>query len=330
MEYIDKLISDNHLQESLIECDNHNFINFRELLEKISSTSTSFTRVLLCCNWCSNEEICNLWNKMSKSDNFTWNNIKIVASEPCDFYCVINKPPDNVKYDPTKTIILRMEPYMDKKSYLWGEEWSVPSKDIFKYIGFHDTNLNTFEWHLSKTYNQLTTEEIIKDDQNILSTVLSDKYADPGHIKRIDFVKFLESKNMEVHVYGSNKFSWINYKGSLPPHQKDDAMFPYKYTFNVENHSIKNYCTEKLIDGILSETLVFYSGCYNIKEYIDERAYVYLELIDFEKDYETIKKAISEDWWSQRLPYIKEAKTKILNEYQFFPKLEKIINNIFV
>ena len=33
MEYIDKLISDNHLQESLIECDNHNFINFRELLE---------------------------------------------------------------------------------------------------------------------------------------------------------------------------------------------------------------------------------------------------------------------------------------------------------
>lgn len=329
MEYIDKLISDNNIQESLNECNKNNFINLRELLEKISSTTTSSAsiRVLLCCNWCSNDDICNLWNKMSKDNNFTWNNIKIVSSEPCDFYCIVNKPPDNLKYDPTKTILLRMEPHMDEKKYIWGE-WSSPSKDDFKYISSHNTNLNTFEWHLAKTYIQLSNDEIIKK-HDILSTVLSDKYADPGHIKRIDFVKFLESKNMEVHVYGGNKFSWVNYKGSLPPHQKDDALFPYKYSFNVENHSIKNYCTEKLVDGILSETLVFYSGCYNIKEYIDEKAFVYLDLIDFEKDYETIKRAISEDWWTQRLPYIKEAKQKILNEYQFFPKLEKIIN-IFV
>jgi ribosomal protein L23 len=38
-----------------------------------------------------------------------------------------------------------------------------------------------------------------------------------------------------------------------------------------------------------------------------------------------IKKAIEEDWWSQRISYIKEAKQKILNELQFFPRLEKII-----
>ena len=93
----------------------------------------------------------------------------------------------------------------------------------------------------------------------------------------------------------------------------------------MENFSIKNYYTEKLIDGILSETLVFYSGCPNVKDYIDERAFVYLELIDFEKDYETVKKAIREDLWSQRIGYIRDAKQKILNELQFFPRLEKII-----
>ena len=104
MEYIDKLISANNIQESLNECNKNNFINFRELLEKISSTTTSsaLIRVLLCCNWCSNDDICNLWNKMSKDNNFTWNNIKIVSSEPCDFYCIVNKPPDNLKYDPAK------------------------------------------------------------------------------------------------------------------------------------------------------------------------------------------------------------------------------------
>ena len=90
--------------------------------------------------------------------------------------------------------------------------------------------------------------------------------------KKVD--KFLEKKGLYIHVYGSNKFLWNQYNGSLPYHKKDEALLPYKYTFNVENNSIKNYCTEKLIDGILSETLVFYSGCYNIREYIDKRAFV--------------------------------------------------------
>ena len=67
---------------------------------------------------------------------------------------------------------------------------------------------------------------------------------------------------------------WNNYKGSLPYHQKDQSILPYKYSFNVENFEIKNYYTEKLIDGILGETLVFYHGCPNIKDLIDERAYV--------------------------------------------------------
>ena len=176
----------------------------------------------------------------------------------------------------------------------------------------------------------LSQENIDKNDSlsNVLTTILSDKYLDKGHIKRVDFVKFLEKKGINVDVFGGNRFLWKNYKGSLPYHNKDDSLLPYKYSFNCENHSIKNYCTEKLIDGILSETLTFYSGCYNVKDYIDEKAFVYLELSNFEKDYQTIKKAIEEDWWSQRLPYIKEAKKKILNELQFFPRLHKIINSV--
>ena len=96
----------------------------------------------------------------------------------------------------------------------------------------------------------------------------------------------------------------------------------------LRKFSIKNYYTEKLIDGILGECLVFYSGCPNIRDFIDERAYVYLELSNFEKDYGIIQKAIQEDWYSKRLPYIREAKYKILNELQFFPRLEKFLTSI--
>jgi hypothetical protein len=49
-------------------------------------------------------------------------------------------------------------------------------------------------------------------------------------------------------------------------------------------------------------------------------------LANFEKDYQTIQNAIKGNLWEERLPYIRQAKQKILNETQFFPRLEKIIN----
>jgi hypothetical protein len=313
--------------ETISNIDSH-FLTEQEL--KILFDYKKEIKVLLMCNWCSNKELCNIWNKMSKGD-YKWNNIKIVWDEPCDYYCIINKPlNDQIYFDSKKTILFRMEPFMEKNINSWGEKWATNiNKNEFKFFGSHDTEYNNNEWHISKTYNQLSNEKISKDTElsSIISTVLSDKYNDPGHIKRIDFVKFIEKKGLSVDVYGQNKFKWKNYKGSLPYHQKDDALMPYKYTFNCENHKIDNYYTEKIIDGILSECLVFYSGCPNIKNFIDPNAFVYLELEDFEKDYETIIKALKDDWWSIKLPYIKEAKQKILNELQFFPRLEKIINN---
>ena len=286
-------------------------------------------RVFLLCNWCSSKDLCDIWNKMSKG-NYCWNNIKIVWEEPCDYYCVINQPPSNLEINTEKTIFFKMEPHMHKNTHIWNKEWMNLSSDNFKFYGDHDFHFNNNEWHLSKTYTQLKNEEIFKNEKlsNIVSTILSDKYNDPGHIKRVDFVKFLETKDdIQVDVFGGNRFMWNNYKGSLPYHQKDESILPYKYSFNVENFEIKNYYTEKLIDGILGETLVFYHGCPNIKELIDERAYVWLELSNFEKDYEIIKKAVKEDLWSQRIKYIRQAKQKILDELQFFPRIEKIINS---
>lgn len=284
-------------------------------------------RVLLYCNWCDSQKICELWNKMSKG-NYTWNNIHIVWEEPADYYVVINKPPNNIFLDTKKTILFHMEPHMDKNENIWGS-YSKPDANSLFFCGTHALEYNNVEWHLSKNYTQLSNELIVKDDNKvkIISTVLSNKYYDIGQIKRIDFTKFLESKGLEVHVFGENKFEWKNYKGSLPYHNKDQAMFPYKYVFNTENNEIRNYFTEKLVDGILAECLVFYWGCPNIRELIDERAYVKLELQNFEQDFKTIMRAINENWWEQRLPYIKEAKNKILNDMQFFPRLEKILSN---
>ena len=282
-------------------------------------------RVKLLCNWTSSKNLRELWNKMSKG-NYTWGKVTLVLDDDPDYFVVVNAPPKNINPDPSKTIIFRMEPHMGKNKG-WGE-WSRPDPDKFFKVCYHEDEYNNNEWHLSKTYTELKEMKIVKDDNlgSVLSTVLSDKYRDPGHIKRVDFVKYLDSKDFPVHVFGNNKWEYANYKGSLPPHEKDNAMFPYKYAFNVENHRIKNYYTEKLIDGIMAECLVFYSGCHNVRDYIDKKAFVYLELSNFEKDYEKIKKAIEENWWEKRLPYIRKAKAKILDHLQFFPRLERMVS----
>ncbi len=321
---IDKLISEGKVRETITKCSSEN----KHSLAKLLCFITNKKRVLLTCNWTDSKTLCELWNKMSKG-NYTWNNIEIVHEEPADFYCVINSPPTGyVIPDLTKTVYFQMEPHMSCNQQMWGH-WALPNdyiKNSLLFCGIHTEHYNNNEWHLSRTYNQLSTEKIVKlESCNVISTVLSTKYRDPGHIKRIDFVKFLEQNGVIVDVYGGDS-GWKNYKGTLKAHEKDNALFPYKYTFNAENHEINNYYTEKIVDAILAECLIFYWGCPNICSLIDERAFVKLELVDFEKDLQIIQEAIRDNWWEQRLPYIQEAKRKILNETSFFPRLSKIIN----
>ena len=325
---IENFISKNDISSAIKECLNtYNIELLKLLLYKHPNTTEEYydaflklkkiseIKVKLLCNWCSSEDLSILWNKMSKG-NFRWNNIKLVwkHEDVPDYYVVINSTSEYHKKK--KTIFFTMEPV------------NMIQPNPFEYLKIftHETSYNNLEWHLSKTYNELLINQNIQKTK-MFSTVLSEKYEDKGHKTRIDFIKYIETK-LDIDVFGNNKFNYKKYMGKLPYHCKDDAIFPYKYTFNCENNSINNYVTEKLIDGILGECLVFYSGCPNVSELIDSRAYIYLELKDFEKDYNTIKNAIEKDLYSERLIYIKKEKQRILNDLQFFPRIEKFLTEI--
>lgn len=367
MNDIDKYISEKNYTEALGECvrNNYNYlgtllsyaINNKEHLKIFKNNINGFQtegkeideendsqcetnnlslleiddnkiRVKMLCNWMSSEQLREYYNKFS-TGNYEWNNICLVLDNDPDYFVVINSPPKGENPDPKKTIVFQMEPNMEKNISHWGE-WATPDKSKFLKVFDHKVDYNNNEWHLSKTYKELKTMEINKNSEydSVISSVLSEKYHDPGHIKRVDFVKFLEKKGVSVHVYGNNKWEYKDYKGSLPIYNKDNALFPYKYVFNCENNSIKNYYTEKLVDAILSESLCFYSGCFNIRDYIDDRAYVYLELSNFEEDYKKVKAAIDGKLWEERIEIIREEKKKILDYLSFFPRLERIIKEV--
>ena len=124
----------------------------------------------------------------------------------------------------------------------------------------------------------------------------------------------------------ANYHKFDSYQGPLPNNDKSEGIFNYKYHFACENNSEINYATEKIWDAIIGETLCFYYGCPNLDHYINPKAYIVLNLYNFEESLNIIHNAIKNDAWSERIDIIRQEKQKILNELGFLPNLKKILN----
>jgi len=305
-------------------------------------------KVKMICNWQSGNELCEEWNPMSKSDlSYTWNNIQICGelSENPDYYVIINMPRSNTDfYEPSKTIVFQMEPMCLGENQTWGVKtwgkWANPDKSCFLEVRNHANTYNNCTWQLRRTYKEFQSDledgKSIFKYYNYFATICSSRYIDPGHRLRVDFLKYCENENdnfgknslfnLKIDIYGfDNKHNFKNYKNSLDNNDKENGLMPYKYYFIAENNSEKNYISEKLWEPILCECLCFYWGAPNVAEYIHPDAFVQLDLNDFDGSYKIMKQAIIEDWHSKRIHIIRKEKNKILNYYNFFPTIERII-----
>jgi len=274
-------------------------------------------RVKMLCNWCSSEELCKQWAKMAEY-NYTWKHIQMVWEGDYDYCVILNSTME--QYDPTKTIVYQMEPWVKDETKHWGvktwDKWIEPKCAYLR--GRKTDHLNTIQWLVEQTYEGWSLP-ITKT--KTLSTICTSKYWDEGHILRINMLRYFEKNGLVIDIYGKeNTHQFIQYKGPLDENEKSKGILPYKYYFMMENSFENNYASEKIWEPILSESLCFYYGCKNLATHIDERSYVQLDR-DCAKSYQIICKAIKEDWYTQRLPYIKATKRDILNRLYFFPTL---------
>jgi len=279
--------------------------------------------VKLMCNWIDNKTLFNIYKRFCQPDG-KWGDIIFTDEEKADFYCIINFPRQDEFWEPKKTILFSMEELQNRKTY-FPNDWIIPKTDDFFHCFF---NRNSIEWHLNKTYSELLSMKIEKT--KILSSVTSSEYRLLGHVKRINMISYFVSNNLEFDLYGkNNNFGFKNYVGSLPFYEKDDGIFPYKYTIACENASVENYFTEKIVDAILGECLCFYYGCPNIGSYIDERAYILINPDDPKESLKIINDAIDNCEWEKRIDVIRTEKLKILNQTQLIPVIESIISGKF-
>ena len=316
--YIKRDIYEKFINENENENENENSISCHSQLE--------LKKIKIIGNWCSSKQLIQEWSIMNKYSSF-YKSYKLVDDdENIDYYVIINKPPSDAYYIPEKTIIFQMEPWVEDLSKNWGiktwGQWSNPNPDEFLYIHSRINNLNNVQWQIEIPNKYPTNRE------NKIVTILSNKNFDIGHIKRIDFVRLMEqnTNNQYIDIFGrENYHNFKNYKGMLKEDKKENEFVNYKYVFSSENNQEHNYATEKIWEPILCECLTFYWGCPNLEEHINSKAFVRLDLDDFVGSMAIIKQAIEEDWWSQRIEYIRKEKEQIINKIGFFPKLENII-----
>lgn len=151
----------------------------------------------------------------------------------------------------------------------------------------------------------------------MISTVCSSRQGRlTMHYRRFQFTDRLKADIPELEVFGH---------GVQPMNDKAEALDPYRYHITVENHVYKHHLTEKLPDAFLGYTLPFYHGCPNAAEYFPPESFIPIDMNDFDRTVQIIRSTLANNEYDDRLPYIIEARRRVLDEYNLFAVLAREI-----
>ena len=106
---------------------------------------------------------------------------------------------------------------------------------------------------------------------------------------------------------------------------KAESLDPYRYHVAIENFIGLHHWTEKLSDPFLGVTLPFYCGCPNAADYFPEESFIPIDINDVDSASEIIRKAMRDGEYEKRLPHILEARRRVMEEYNIFAVLSKLI-----
>ena len=267
------------------------------------------------CNYCSDEEIYQRVITMSPNNTGRWKNVNVVKDN-YDVFVIMNHPTHN-NYDKSKTIVFESETPTTRRTFP-----SFYNNQENEFLHVHKTQsfFNVDLWYHGMSFDELTNP-LNFEKTKTLSIINSNLNNLPGHIKRNNFINKL-AYVVEYDLYGRGYVANPRYLGAL--NKKYEGLVNYKYTFNCENDFEPNYFTEKILDGIMCENLTFYHGCPNIKNFINENAFIELDLNNEQDSLYIIRDCIKTDIWKGMIPHIREEKRRIMVDYNVL----NIVNNI--
>jgi hypothetical protein len=137
-----------------------------------------------------------------------------------------------------------------------------------------------------------------------ISTIVGSKMQAQGHILRQKVWHKQSDIKIPKNFYISSFGCPLNHFDNPPLEGgKKECMFYSQFHIAVENCSIKNYFSEKILDCFISKTIPVYYGCTNIEDFFNIKG-----IITFDKVSECIDKcnSLNEDDYEKMLPYVEE------------------------
>lgn len=186
---------------------------------------------------------------------------------------------------------------------------------VYKQVGLR--------WHYGKTgkgpvsYDAMRVHLPEHKTQEI-SAVCSAKHYGRStlHLARIRLTNAVQEALPQLVRYG---------KGVRPIEDKRDALDPFRYHVTSENHIAPHYWTEKLSDAFLGLSLPFYCGCPNVTDYFPQESFIPIDVTDIPGSIEIIRKSIAENAYDKRLPELREARRRVLEEHNIFVSVAREI-----
>jgi hypothetical protein len=247
--------------------------------------------------------------------------VTMEAVEECDFLIVLEYPKSAIRCRvPEENVwVWSMEPPDEewewlRKCYRYFDKVVTIDKNIVN-PGFIQQQL-AIPWQIEFGYDELQAMDVFEKKTKDLSFITSNYAARKGHRKRLTFLNKIKD-TINFDLYG---------RGFAEIKNKSEALLPYKYSIVVENSRYPDYWSEKLADAYLCGALPFYSGCINAGDYFDSDAFIKIDISKPEQAIEIMRSAIKSNEWEKRKNAIAKARKKIMDEYQFFPVMAKLIN----
>ena len=251
-------------------------------------------RIQVLCNWCSSEA---LRQELVKMRGKLWTEYQFVSNgHQIDYWLVINGTREF--HDPARTIYILLEPWLP-----------IPPNFVAPNIGF---------WQLTHIPSGTIATKLPR-----IAIILSEKYSDPGHRFRVDFLRYCEARGLDMFdVYGRENYHHLrSYCGTVGDN-KEDVIVRYQYYLAAENHRQLDYVTEKFWEPLLCESLPLYYGATNIEAILPTVTGLVQLTDDFAQNVDKIRSLVFED----HVPWILKMKEWILSERNIFVTIQRKID----
>ncbi|MBC6497955.1 MAG: hypothetical protein GDA54_06530 [Alphaproteobacteria bacterium GM7ARS4] len=156
--------------------------------------------------------------------------------------------------------------------------------------------------------------------ERLVSTITSRKTMLPIQIQRVRFIEALLRRMGEgsLHVYGRDD-NFVETKA--------DAIRRYRYHIVLENNIIPHFWTEKIADCYIGEAYPLYCGCPNLEAYFPKESFIPINVFDIDKACAIVEETCNTNIWEQNHNAIIEAKRLVMEDYNVFAVIARIIKN---